>query len=201
MKRPSAAILAVIVAAGLSPVMADSLYPGSSTAVKSSSAAASLFTDNRAHNVGDTLTITIQENASASSTAETKTSKSDSATFGPGIGPILRQLGTFGLSGNGTSDGQGSTNRTDTLSAQITVTVKDVLPNGNLSVEGKRRVGMNSETQEITLTGIVRPQDITPANTVPSPLVADAQIKFSGKGPVGDKQREGIISKLFKLVF
>jgi flagellar L-ring protein precursor FlgH len=201
MKIATLILTAAAFIAGTCVVSADSLFPGSSTATKSGGSVVSLFTDNRAHQVGDSLTITIQETASATSSGETKTSKTDNATLGPGIGPILRQLGVFSVSGNGSSDGQGSTTRTDNLTAQITVTVKEVLPNGNLSVEGKRRVGMNAEMQEITLTGIVRPQDVSPSNTVPSALVADAQIKFAGKGPVGDKQREGIISRLFKLVF
>jgi len=68
-------------------------------------------------------------------------------------------------------------------------------------VEGKRRVGMNAETQEITLAGVVRPQDIAFDNTIASPLVADAQIKYDGKGPVGDKQHDGIISRIFKFLF
>ena len=76
-----------------------------------------------------------------------------------------------------------------------------MLPNGNLVVEGKRRVGMNAETQEITLSGVVRPSDISPANTIASPLVADAQIKYGGRGPVGDKQHDGLISRIFKVLF
>ncbi len=60
----------------------------------------------------------------------------------------------------------GSTNRTDNLTASIAVTVTQVLPNGNLAIEGKRKVGMNAETQEITLTGVVRPQDIAFDNTI-----------------------------------
>ena len=79
--------------------------------------------------------------------------------------------------------------------------MKEVLANGNLVVEGKRKVGMNAETQEITLTGVVRPTDIAPNNTIPSPLVADAQIKYGGRGPVGDKQHDGLITRIFKVLF
>jgi len=187
--------------AATAAVKGDSLYPGSSTYAKSTTPAINLFSDAKAHCVGDILTILIQETASASSSAETKNSKNENATLGPGIGPILKQLGVFGLGGNQSMSGSGSTTRNDSLTAQIAVTVKQVLPNGNLLVEGSRKVGMNKETQTITLTGVVRQQDISASNTVPSPLVSDAQIAFGGKGPVGDKQREGIISKIFKLVF
>ncbi len=143
----------------------------------------------------------ISENASAASKAETKTSGSDSLSYGPGFGPLLHLIKNFGVSGSSSSDGSGSTDRTDALTAQISVRVKSVLPNGDLSVEGTRQVGMNAETQNITLSGIVRPQDIGFDNTVASSLVADAQIRYSGRGPVGDKQHGGLISRVFKFLF
>lgn len=188
MKRLALAILLLASPA----VHADSLFPN---------AAASLFADNKARRVGDTLTILIDETASAQSSASTKTSKTESVSFGPGFGGLLARLNKFGINGTISSAASGSTSRTDNLTARIAVTVKDVLPNGNLLIEGKRKVGMNRETQEIALTGIVRPLDIGPDNTVVSSLVADAQIALAGKGPVGDKQREGIITRIFKVLF
>ena len=182
-------------------VRADSLFPGSSTAGKTSAAASSLFADNKARRLGDTLTIIISENASAASQGETKTSGSDNLNYGPGFGPLLHLIKNFGVSGTSASDGSGSTTRTDNLAAQITVRVKEVLPNGDLLVEGTREVGMNAETQHITLSGIVRPQDVSFDNTIASALVADAQIRYSGKGPVGDKQHGGLISRVFKFLF
>jgi len=184
------------------PAVADSLFPGSSTEVNRTSAASvSLFSDNKARRVGDTLTITINETASTTSKANTVTAKNESLNYGPGFGPLLHNIPTFGLSGKIGSNASGSTDRTDNLAASIAVTVTQVLPNGNLVIVGKRKVGMNAETQEITLTGIVRPQDIAFDNTVQSPLVADAQIKYGGRGPVGDKQHDGIISRVFKFLF
>jgi len=184
------------------PAAADSLFPGSSTDINRASAASvSLFSDNKARHVGDTLTITINENASTTSQASTKTSKNENLNYGPGFGPLLHNIPTFGLTGSIGSNASGSTNRTDNLAASIAVTVTQVLPNGNLVIEGKRKVGMNAETQEITLTGVVRPQDIAFDNTIQSPLVADAQIKYGGRGPVGDKQHDGIISRVFKFLF
>ena len=181
---------------------ADSLFPGSSTDTsRTASNAASLFSDNKARRVGDTLTIVITETGAASSVAATKTAKTESLNYGPGFGPLLFNIKNFGVSGGTSSDASGSTTRTDNLSASIGVTVKEVLPNGNLVVEGKRNVGMNAETQEITLSGVVRPADIAPNNTVASPLVADAQIKYGGRGPVGDKQHDGLITRIFKVLF
>lgn len=195
-------LLAAAVLTGMNSAGADSLFPGSSTDVGRNNAAnVSLFADSKARRVGDTLTILINETASAASTASTKNSKNEGLNYGPGFGPFLHIIPSFGLTGGINSTATGSTNRNDNLSARIAVTVRQILPNGNLLVEGKRRVGMNAETQEITLTGVVRPQDIAFDNTIASPLVADAQIKYDGKGPVGDKQHDGIISRIFKFLF
>ncbi len=197
----SLALLAVAATMAAS-VQADSLFPGSSTDVaKASAASVSLFSDNKARRAGDTLTIVISENASTTSQAATKTSKNENLNYGPGFGPLLHNIPAFGLNGSIGSNASGSTNRTDNLTASIAVTVTRVLPNGNLAIEGKRKVGMNAETQEITLTGVVRPQDIAADNTIRSPLVADAQIKYGGRGPVGDKQHDGLISRVFKFLF
>ena len=195
----------------IAPAHADSLFPGSGANTPGSVAGVSLFADNKAHLVGDILTIVINETASAASQAATKTSKTESMNYGPGTGPTLLNFGplhfglgsipALGLSGGTGSDASGSTSRTDNLAARITVTVTQVLPGGNLQVQGHRLVGMNAETQDITLTGVVRPQDIAADNTVQSPLLADAQIKYGGKGPVGDKQHAGLISRIFKLLF
>ncbi len=197
----SLALLAVAATLAAS-VQADSLFPGSSTDVaKTGTASVSLFSDNKARHVGDTLTIVINENASATSQATTKNSKNETLSYGPGLGPILHNIPAFGLNGSIGSNAAGSTNRTDNLAASIAVTVTQVLPNGNLAIEGKRKVGINAETQEITLTGVVRPQDIAYDNTIQSPLVANAQIKYGGRGPVGDKQHDGLISRVFKFLF
>ncbi|BDI28303.1 flagellar L-ring protein [Capsulimonas corticalis] len=197
-----AIILAAILSlSAVQMASADSLYPGSSTFKATGTTSASLFADIKAHGVGDTLTIIVTETASTSSVANTKNSKNENFSYGPGIGPLLSRIPALGLSGSIGSTASGSTDRNDNLTARIAVTVKEILPNGNMLVEGKRKVGMNAETQEITLTGVIRPLDIGSDNTIPSPLVADAQIKYGGKGPVGDKQHDGIISRIFKFLF
>ena len=201
----------LLTAALIVPSQADSLFPGNGTSLPGTVAVVSLFSDNKAHRVGDILTIVVNETATAASQAATKTSKSENMSYGPGTGPTainfgpihfgLGSLPALGLSGSTGSDASGTTSRSDNLAARITVTVKEVLPGGNLLVEGNRKVGMNAETQEITLTGIVRPQDIAADNTIQSPLVADAQIKYGGRGPIADKQHAGLITRLFKILF
>lgn len=171
----------------------------------------SLFTDSRARQAGDVLTIVVQENASASSSAGTKTSRDDSVDFA-GVGGSLsgllqplgikkQLLGPFTVGGKTGTNGQGQTNRSGSLVTTITVTVKEVLPNGNLSIEGTRVVGVNAEKQKVTLSGVIRPQDVTPDNTVSSLHVCNAQIQYDGKGPVGDKQRRGLLTTVFGWLF
>ena len=98
-------------------------------------------------------------------------------------------------------NGTGASSRNDVLTATIAVVVKQVNPNGTMVIEGSKSVGTNSDTEVITLTGLVRISDVAPDNTVQSPLVANAVIHYSGKGPVGEKQRDGIINKIFKVLF
>jgi flagellar L-ring protein precursor FlgH len=161
----------------------------------------SLYADRKAVKEGDVLTVLIYESTTASSRADTKTSKSDSASTKPGVGPLLSMLPEWSVSGKTGSQASGSTTRSGTLVGKISVVVKEVLPNGNLKVEGTRTVGVNGEKEKIVLTGIVRPEDVSAENTLPSTAIAQAEIHYEGKGPVGNKQREGLLTKLLKWLF
>ncbi len=182
---------------------ADSLYSTDSSGSSAGTArpAINYFADAKAHAVGDILTVVIAETATGSSTATTNQTKTDSAAYGPGFGPFLHLIKNLGLSGNLSSAANAGTTRADNLSATIAVTVKTVLPNGNMVVEGSRTIGTNAEAQTITLSGVVRPADISPLNSVQSPQVADALIKYSGKGPVSEIQHDGLISRIFRYLF
>lgn len=162
----------------------------------------SLYADFKARKVGDLLTIVVLESIVAAAQAETKTSKSESASTTAGIGPLLKFfLPELGASGKADSSGTGSTTRSGSLTTRLSVVVVEALPNGVLKVEGTRSVQINGETQRLVLTGFVRIKDIRADNTVLSTQVANAQIQFEGKGPIGSRQREGLITKLFKLLF
>lgn len=163
--------------------------------------ARSMYADRKAVKEGDILTVLIYESTTASSRADTKTNKSDSASTKPGVGPLLSMLPEWSLSGKTSSQASGATTRSGSLVGKISVVVKEVLPNGSLRVEGSRIVGVNGEKEKITLTGIVRPEDISADNTLPSTAVAQAEIHYEGKGPVGSKQREGLLTKLLKWLF
>lgn len=161
----------------------------------------SLYTDRKAVKEGDVLTVLIFESTTASSRADTKTSKSDAASTKPGVGPLLSLLPEWSVSGKTSSQAAGSTTRSGTLVGKVSVVVKEVLPNGNLKVEGARTIGVNGEKEKIVLTGIVRPEDVSAENTVPSTAIAQAEIHYEGKGTVGSKQRDGLLTKLLKWLF
>lgn len=96
---------------------------------------------------------------------------------------------------------QGSLSNTNTMNAKLTVTVTDVSPNGNLIVSGSQSIKQNGEEQKITVTGTVRPEDISADNSVLSTYVADAQLRLDGHGPIARKQRQGVFSQIFNFLF
>ena len=112
----------------------------------------------------------------------------------------LRQI-ELGASGKTDSSTQGNTARAGTLQTRITVQVVETFPNGVLRIEGKRTLKINEETQTLVFSGLVRIRDIRADNTVPSTAIANAEIYFEGKGIVGSRQREGILTRLFKIIF
>lgn len=164
----------------------------------------SLFTDIKAHDVGDILTVLIFEQSKASQTAETKTEKSTqtSVSGGPGIG-TLDFIPMFSADGknNTTFDGKGENIRNGSLKAKMSVTVVAVKENGDLIIEGSRTVGISGERETIALTGTVRQKDITRDNTVDSYLIADAEIHYTGKGTSTTGSRPGFFTRILNWIF
>ena len=160
----------------------------------------SMYRDKQDYNVGDLVTVLIEEDASAVQSAVSDSSKGSDIDVGAGSG-ILSFLNpfSFGYSGSDTADG--STQRTGTLEADITVTIDEVMENGNFKIAGNKNIKINDETQTIKLTGIIRPSDIKTDNTIESQLVADPEIEYEGDGIIGDKQDRGIISRIFNFIF
>jgi flagellar L-ring protein precursor FlgH len=158
----------------------------------------SLFQDLSAHRVGDLVTINIVETSKASKKADTKTGRNSSidasVEYALGDNDISKNMFKSALANQ--FNGTGSTSRDETMTAAITARVLDVLPNGNLYIEGTRQIRVNNETQYITLSGIIRPVDISPNNTVLSSYIANARIDYTGSGPVSDKQRPGWLTRI-----
>ncbi len=154
---------------------------------------------------GDIITIVISEESNAQSKATTNTSKDSTTevTTAPRI-PFFKKVLSQFVGNNqitNTFDGTGTTSRSGKLSGTITASVLEVLPNGNLLVEGSRSIMVNKETQIMRVRGVARPKDVDTGNSINSKLLADAQIKFDGKGSVGRANRQGLITQFMDVVF
>jgi len=160
----------------------------------------SLYADKKARNVGDILTIVINETTTQTATKSRTNSKSGSLNVNAGTG-IFDFIKAFSASGSDAFQADGAATDTNRFAGQITVTVVEVLPNDNMIVEGTQSIWQNRDEHKITLRGTIRRADVTMNNTVPSSRVADASIKFDGKGPLNAKQRQGILTQLFNFLF
>lgn len=165
------------------------------------SASRSMAADSKARQVGDVVTVLVQESSSTNQKASTNFDKKLKHGNSAGVGPLVKLLPDISASSGQSGSASGTTSKSMSFSASITAKVVEVLPSGNLRLEGTRIVQTNSEKQEIKLVGTVRPQDIEPDNTVLSTYLADAEIKCNGKGPIGDRQKEGLLSKVIKFLF
>jgi len=189
------------------PGYADSLFPikKANAGLKGSTASArySLLSDVKARNVGDLLTVTVSESTSAKSQAETKAATNESVSAFAGTGLFARLLKDFALTANNSrnANGSGQTTRTGSFTTTLAVIVKEVLPNGILKIEGIRSIQVNKETQKIGFSGLVRPEDITGDNSVPSFLIAQVELIYQGKGMIGDTQHPGILTRIFRFIF
>ena len=156
------------------------------------------FKDQRAHQVGDILTVTVNLNdkaAIANETQRSRENKEDSGVdnfFGKSKLPIVNStlpMRLFTADSSSSSDGKGSVNRSEALVTSVAAVVTQTLPNGNLVVEGKQEVRVNFEVRELVVAGIVRPEDIQSDNTIDSSKIAEARIAYGGRGHISDVQQ------------
>ncbi|OAG28589.1 flagellar basal body L-ring protein FlgH [Thermodesulfatator autotrophicus] len=171
------------------------------------------FEDHRARRVGDVITIKIVENYQSSSKVSNKISRKSEASAGikamlgfeKAIEERNRRFNADPMFSGGlgsTTDGQGQLSRNTNIVATITARVVEVLPNGNLVIQGVRTVRQDENLEYITITGIVRPQDVAADNTVLSTQLADARIEYSGMGPATEATRgPGWLSRALFLIW
>jgi flagellar L-ring protein precursor FlgH len=169
-----------------------------------------LFVSQKALRVGDIVTIKIVESSSAVNQATTTTGRDSSIGiktekfFGLENETAdwnFNPLGELSASFESDFEGEGATKRSGDLTAYITANVTEVLPNGNLRILGNREVTINNEKQFIFLSGVIRTRDISPKNVILSTYIADAQIEYSGKGVVNDRQKPGWLTSLLNVVW
>jgi len=172
-----------------------------------------LYEDRKARRVGDILTIQLVEKIDASKSASTTATKETSATIAnptvlgstpqfntPGFLPLAsNKNNTLATSLDSANDfsGEGESKQSNTLSGSISVTVVEVLPNGNLVVRGEKIISINQGDEFVRIMGVVRPEDVGADNTVVSTQVADAHISYGGTGVVADANKMGWLARFF----
>ncbi|MEX2257906.1 MAG: flagellar basal body L-ring protein FlgH [Woeseia sp.] len=182
------------------------IEPATSGAIYQSGSEVRLFEDLKASRVGDILTVHLIEQTDASKNANTATSKSASADlpnpviFGRPVTAAGVPILQGSLGSDHSFDGSGSSSQSNSLRGDITVTVTERYPNGNLLVRGEKWVTLNQGKEFIRLSGIVRPYDIEPDNSLLSSKIAEAQITYSSKGVMAAANRMGLFSRFFNSI-
>ena len=159
-----------------------------------------LFEDVKARRVGDLITVVLQESINASKSASTEADKDSNidipqpTLFGKDnrINELINDL-----EATREFEGDGETTQENSIEGNITVTVHKVYPNGYLLVKGEKLLELNEGSEVVRITGIVRPVDITPDNTILSNQIANAQIAYKGKGIVSDSSKAGWLTRFF----
>lgn len=175
-----------------------------------------LFSDRKAMRVNDIVTIQIVESATATSTGSKTLAKEDTSSLGPAaftyggkdkaMGNLNNNLNQYlglGASWKSASDftGSGTTNRNENFKTNITARIVKILHNGNYFVSGKRELLINGEKQILQISGVIRPDDIDPANTIPSTQIADAKILYKTEGDIHRSTNEGWASKFLSAIW
>lgn len=159
-----------------------------------------LVADRRAAALGDIVSILIVENSSASHKASHSTDKEFEVNGGPGGGGLNFFPG-LSLKTERATSGTGATTQSTRIVDRISGLVVGVTERGDLLIEATRRVKLNREDLTLTISGIVRPDDIGADNTILSTRIADCRLESTGRGPIPDKQRPGLISALLSLLW
>ncbi len=199
--RGSAARRPLLMAAllGAWPALrAESLWPSQGAPVRS------IFADRKAAGRGDILTIIVAESAVAQSSQNKKTNRESSVEDAlknfifAGLGTHKGEAPSLSLKGKSTNSGGGDISNSQSISSRAAVHVTDVLPNGNLVIEGVRVVTFAGETQYVVLRGVVRPDDIARDNSVTSTNIAEARVEFHSEGSLTDAQKRGWLTKIYE---
>lgn len=182
------------------PLPAGSSYPGPrSPGSTAGGLGYSMFRDARAGRVGDVITVTIEMNDKAEFDNETDRSRDSSIDLGLGAGFALFGLGVdntvgrvggdLNASGGSAASGKGTIDRSEKLRLQVAAVVTEVMPNGNLVINGSQEIRVNYEIRVLSVAGVVRPLDISRQNTVPYEKIAEARISYAGRGRISDVQQ------------
>ncbi|WP_250459716.1 flagellar basal body L-ring protein FlgH [Microbulbifer litoralis] len=159
-----------------------------------------LFEDRRPRMAGDVLTVVFNEQVSASKSADSNAGRTgESSLTATTVPDGLESLADYGfeLEGDNNFEGGGASQAQNTFTGTLTVTVLQVLGNGNLRVRGEKQILINQGTEFIRFSGVVDPREISGSNTVRSTQVADARIEYVGDGYINEAQTMGWLQRLF----
>jgi flagellar L-ring protein precursor FlgH len=199
--------LSMMILAALLPLVTahgDSLFKAASNKPGTLIAKMSRF------QVGDIITVNVNEAINASTTANTNTKKESSVKSAadagsnqfltaekPGLNILPQeQLPNWDIEAKNETKARGQTDRVAKLKTSVSCLVTKVVENGNVYIEGEKTVSMNREDSRLSVSGIVRVRDVTPANTIDSNQIANATISLKGKGPLWNNQRRGLVTRL-----
>ncbi|MDQ8032375.1 flagellar basal body L-ring protein [Bordetella genomosp. 1] len=161
-----------------------------------------LFEDRRPRNVGDIVTIVLEERTNAAKNVATNTSRTGAGSLAVTAAPsfmdgVINDKLNTGITGANTADGKGTSSANNTFTGTITTTVMGVLPNGNLQIAGEKQIAINRGSEYVRISGIVDPRSITGTNSVSSTRVADARIEYRSKGVMDEVQTMGWLQRFF----
>lgn len=162
---------------------------------------ANWFADARPGKVGDIVTVLVDERTDASDESDMTVTKNANLSVSNNETGVLGFIRRFTLGVSNSSTGNGSIERSHSATATLACLVTEVLPNGNLVIEGTRDVRTSDEVLQLMLTGVVRPQDVNSDNEISSRLVANAEISVKGRGIISRTQKPGIITQILQTVF
>jgi flagellar L-ring protein FlgH len=167
---------------------------------------ANLFQDNRARNIGDLVTITIAESTVSNSQDQRNMAKNTNATASVQVGNASSGTGTggsplFTVTSNRTFTGNSQLTQNRTFTDQLAATVVDIMPNGNLVVEGYRNVLISGEERCLRISGVIRQQDIVYGNIIPSTSVANFRISYLGRGPESRFANQNYLGKIVNRIW
>ncbi len=177
-----------------------------------SNAGVSLFEDHRATRLGDVITVLIAEKSDATRDASTSTSRESDTTMGVGAffgtlakvvakNPDLNPEELFKSVSSASFDGSGTTARSGNLEGVLPVRIKKVMPNGDFFIEGNKVILVNDEETFLYISGVVRPMDISPDNSVASTRIADVELEYTGRGVLSERQSPGWFSRILDYIW
>jgi flagellar L-ring protein precursor FlgH len=182
--------LAAVLAMPIARASADSLWSDGS----------SLFSDRKASGVGDIVLVKVTESFSDTDQGKTSSTKDSDEDIRAGSG-ILSFIKAFGFGTSTSMNGNTKVERTKKMNMQVSCLVTEVMPNGNLVIQGERSMVNGAERMNVRYSGVVRPQDIAHNNVVESSRVANAELICNGKGVITRTQRPGIINQILQAIF